>query len=195
LFGSSKGSSAPASGASVAKAPASGASVAKAPASGASVAKAPAGPASTTEGKVKGKPEAEAAAEGKGKDKADQASGPPPKKAKTAGADSPASVVSKAASPLAESGGSQRRFLPVSPLEPQPLYHFEQKVLALRPDIGMHRTAWVLEVIFKTSVASEHHYLLSFSKHKQFDKIPIKESDIVAHEQPGACLQFMRNAI
>jgi hypothetical protein len=55
--------------------------------------------------------------------------------------------------------------------------------LALRPDIGQHRTAWVTEVIFKTSVASEHHYLLAFSKHKQFNEIPIKESDMVTYKE------------
>ena len=106
---------------------------------------------------------------------------------------SPASVVSKAASPLPESGTKPQPLsssTQSSPRleEPQPLYHIEQKMLVIRPDIGQHRTAWVKQIIFKSSVASENRYMVSFPKQKQFDAIPIPESLMYPHPEPGAFL-------
>ena len=107
---------------------------------------------------------------------------------------SPASVVSKAGSPLPDSATSPLPMHPPTPPDPadpwpQPKYHVKQKVFAFVEEANKQYTVWVEEVFFAKTPADEHSYRLGFPKHKAYRKLRIPERFLLAHPEPG--LYFM----
>ena len=134
------------------------------------------------------KPTAEAASSGKEAPRKKARSNPEP-------AASPASVVSKAASPLPESAADP----PPPPVArpdadtwPQPTFAVEQKVMAWVEEAQKWYTCWVEEIFFAKTAASEHRYRLAFPKHKAYRELKFRESKLYAHPDPGLLVQYSR---